>query len=333
MILITGGAGYIGSHTAISLLNNEEDILIVDNLKNSSIKSIERIKQITGKSFKFYQGDIRDENFLLTIFQKYQIKDVIHFAGLKSVSDSNNNPIEYYDNNVIGLLSLLKIMLKFDCKNIVFSSSATVYGIPEILPIKEDSFLSAINPYGRSKLMIEKILKDLYKSDTSWNICILRYFNPVGAHESGLIGEDPNDTPTNLFPLVSRVAAGLLDYLEIYGNDYPTKDGTGIRDYIHVCDLADGHNYALKQFRSEGSIYIFNLGTGNGYSVLEIIKEFEKVSNKKINYKFVNRRSGDVASCYADPTYAKECMNWSAKFSLKRMCEDQWKWQQSSDYS
>jgi UDP-glucose 4-epimerase len=332
LILITGGAGYIGSHTAISLLNNEEDILIVDNLKNSSIKSIERIKKITGKSFKFYQGDIRDENFLLTIFQKYQIKDVIHFAGLKSVGDSNNNPIEYYDNNVLGLLSLLKIMLKFDCKNIVFSSSATVYGIPKKLPIKEDSFLSTINPYGRSKLMIENILKDLYKSDTSWNICILRYFNPVGAHESGLIGEDPNDTPTNLFPLVSRVAAGLLDYVEIYGNDYPTEDGTGIRDYIHVCDLADGHNYALKQFRSEGSIYIFNLGTGNGYSVLEIIKEFEKVSNKKINYKFVNRRSGDVASCYADPTYAKEYMNWSAKFSLKKMCEDQWKWQKSSDY-
>tara|TARA_B100000212_G_scaffold341264_1_gene323951 strand:- start:1287 stop:2282 length:996 start_codon:yes stop_codon:yes gene_type:complete len=330
LILITGGAGYIGSHTAIALLEENNDILIVDNLENSSIKSIDRIKEITGKSFKFHKGDIRNEDFLLSIFQNYEIKAVMHFAGLKSVGESNCYPMKYFDNNVIGFLSLIKVMQKFDCKKIVFSSSATVYGNPTELPVKESAQLSSINPYGRSKLIIEQILEDIYNSDKSWNISILRYFNPVGAHESGLIGEDPKNVPTNLFPIVSKVASGELTSLEIYGNDYATHDGTGVRDYIHVTDLAKGHICALSKFNSDGSIFSLNLGTGKGYSVLDVIKEFEAVSGKKIAYNIVDKRIGDSASCYADPAYAKKYMNWSSKFSLRKMCEDQWRWQQSN---
>ena len=327
MILVTGGAGYIGSHTCLALIEAGYNVLIVDNLVNSSMTSIAEIEGITGKPVIFLKGDVRDEAFLRTIFTRFEITGVIHFAGLKSVGESSLNPLSYYDNNVNGTLALLKVMNSSGCKNLVFSSSATVYGCPSKLPIKENHPLSATNPYGQSKLFIEKMLNDLHESDKYWNIVVLRYFNPAGADESGLIGEAPNSAPNNLFPLVSKVAAGQLESLKVFGGDYHTHDGTGVRDYIHVTDLANGHVRALNILSDPARILTINLGTGTGYSVLEIIKEFEKASSHQIPYTIIDRRSGDVATSYADASYAKELMGWSAKLTLAKMCEDQWRWQ------
>jgi len=327
MILVTGGAGYIGSHTCIELIEQGHEIVVVDNLNNSTLQAISRIEVITGKSVAFVEGDVRDEVFLCNIFTKFQIESVIHFAGLKSVGESNNDPLKYYDNNISGMLILLKVMGDHGCKNLVFSSSATVYGSPAKLPVAETAPLSALNPYGRSKLIIENILDDVYLADGLWNIAVLRYFNPVGAHSSGLNGEYPNNIPNNLFPIISEAAIGRREVVDIYGGDYPTKDGTGVRDYIHVMDLARGHISALKMFSEKGCIFAVNLGTGQGYSVLEIIREFERVSGRKVPYKIVERRMGDSASCYADVTYAKTLMGWSSEISLTQMCEDQWRWQ------
>lgn len=327
MILVTGGAGYIGSHTCIELIDQGHEIVVVDNLNNSTLQAISRIEAITGKSVAFVEGDVRDEVFLCNIFIKFQIESVIHFAGLKSVGESNNHPLKYYDNNISGMLILLKVMDDHGCKNLVFSSSATVYGSPAQLPVAETAPLSALNPYGRSKLIIENILDDVYLSDGLWNIAVLRYFNPVGAHSSGLNGESPNNTPNNLFPIISEAAIGRREVVYIYGGDYPTKDGTGVRDYIHVMDLARGHISALKMFSEKGCIFTVNLGTGQGHSVLEIIGEFERVSGTKVPYEIVERRTGDSASCYADVRYAKALMGWSSEISLTQMCEDQWRWQ------
>ena len=327
MILITGGAGFIGSHTALALIENGYEVLIIDNLTNSSIDSINSIQKITGKSVTFLEGDLRDEIFLKTVFDEYQITDVIHFAGVKSVGESNDNPIYYYDNNVTGTLTLIKEMAKGECRNLIFSSSATVYGEPSALPIKENFPLSTTNPYGQSKLFIEKILCDLKNSNSGWNILVLRYFNPAGAHASGLLGEAPNQVPNNLFPLVSQVAAGHTECLNIYGGQYATKDGTGVRDYIHICDLAEGHVKALKVLPNQTQLLTVNLGTGCGYSVIEIIKEFEKVSGHKIPYKILGNRKGDVAACYADASYAEKIMDWKAKRTLTDMCKDQWRWE------
>ena len=329
-ILVTGGAGYIGSHTCIKLVQQGHDIVIVDNLINSSIKAIKKIEIITKLSIAFIKGDVRDEIFLSKVFTKFEITCVIHFAGLKAVGESNNSPISYYDNNISGMVTLLKVMDIFGCKNLVFSSSATVYGPPSELPVLETAPLSSLNPYGRSKLIIEKILGDIHSSNKLWNIAILRYFNPVGAHESGLIGEAPSSAPNNLFPIISETAAGKRSFIEIYGDDYPTADGTGVRDYVHVMDLARGHLSALNMFSKNGCIFAVNLGTGVGYSVLEIIKEFEALLGRSIPYKIMGRRTGDAASCYADVAYAKSLMNWSYEMTLARMCEDQWRWQTNS---
>ena len=326
-ILVTGGAGYIGSHTCIELVQQGHDIVIIDNLSNSSIQAIKSIEIIAKSRLVFIEGDVREEIFLSQVFTNYQITSVIHFAGLKAVGESNSDPILYYDNNIVGVVTLLKVMDIFCCKNLVFSSSATVYGTPSELPVAETAPLSSLNPYGRSKLIIERILGDLYLSDKIWNIVILRYFNPVGAHKSGLIGESPSGAPNNLFPIVSETAAGKRRFVEIYGDDYPTPDGTGVRDYIHVMDLAGGHLSALNVFSEKGGIFSVNLGTGVGYSVLEIIKEFEAVSGRSIPYKIIGRRTGDTASCYADVAYAKSLMDWSHKMTLANMCEDQWRWQ------
>ncbi len=331
MILVTGGAGYIGSHTCIALIEAGYDIVVVDNLANSSMESIAGIENVVEKPVAFVNGDLRDEAFLGAIFTKYKITHVIHFAGLKAVGESNENPLRYYDNNITGTLSLLKAMDNSGCRSLVFSSSATVYGWPSELPVKEDFPLSAMNPYGQSKLVVEQILNDLYKSDKRWNIVVLRYFNPAGAHESGLIGEASNNVPNNIFPLVSQVAAGQRRCLKVYGGDYQTHDGTGVRDYVHVTDLADGHVCALSVLPDVARVLTINLGTGVGYSVLEIIKEFEKVSLRKISYSIVDRRPGDAAACFADVTYASEIMGWSAKLNLAKMCEDQWRWQKTLD--
>ncbi len=325
-ILVTGGTGYIGSHTVVELLQKNYNVIIVDNLSNSKKEVLNRIEQITGKKPIFYKTDIRDKNALSDIFSKHDIDAVIHFAGFKAVGESVEKPIEYYHNNVYGSLILFDVMRKFDVKKIVFSSSSTVYGYSTNYPFKEDEPTSATNPYGRSKLMIEEILKDIYVSDNNWSIILLRYFNPVGAHKSGLIGEDPNGIPNNLFPYVSKVALGTYERLNIFGNDYPTKDGTGIRDYIHVVDLSLGHISALKKLSDTG-VHIYNLGTGNGYSVLDIVKAFEKASGKKINYTFTDRRAGDVAISYCDPTKAKKELDWEAKYTLDDMCKDSWNWQ------
>ena len=329
-ILVTGGAGYIGSHTCVVLIHKGYDIIIIDNLINSSVEAIEKIEIITNSSLVFIEGDVRVEILLSEIFTKFEISSVIHFAGLKSVEESNNHPISYYDNNISGMLSLLKVMDTFGCKNLVFSSSATVYGSPSELPVPETAALSSLNPYGHTKLIIERILGDLHSTDKLWNIAILRYFNPVGAHESGLIGEAPSSTPNNLFPIISETAAGKRSLIEVYGGDYPTVDGSGVRDYIHVLDLAKGHLSALNMFSKNGCIFTVNLGTGVGYSVLEIIKEFEIVSEKSIPYRIIGRRKGDAAACYADVTYAKSLMGWQCELNLKRMCEDQWRWQTNS---
>jgi UDP-glucose 4-epimerase len=327
MVLVTGGAGYIGTHTCIELDKAGYEFVVYDNLCNSSCEALKRVEKIIGKSIIFIEDDIRDKKALQNVFKTYDIDAVIHFAGLKAVGESVEKPLEYYNNNVYGTVALCEVMKENNCKRIVFSSSATVYGDPHTTPIKEDFPLSATNPYGRSKLFIEEILRDLYVSDSVWQIILLRYFNPVGAHESGIIGEDPNGIPNNLMPYISQVAVGKQKELHVFGNDYETKDGTGVRDYIHVVDLAKGHVKALKKIINLKDVLTVNLGTGKGYSVLEMIAAYEKASGKKIPYKIVPRRQGDIAKCYADPSYAKEILGWSAKKELAEMCEDSWKWQ------
>lgn len=326
-ILVTGGAGYIGSHACVELINVGYKVIVVDNLYNSSLESIRRVEDIVGSSIPFHKVDIRDKQALTYVFEKYSIDGVIHFAGLKAVGESVEKPIEYYDINVGGTFILAEVMRKFGCKTFVFSSSATVYGDPHTVPIKEDFPLSVTNPYGRSKLMIEKFLQDVFVADDTWHIALLRYFNPVGAHKSGQIGEDPNDTPNNLIPYISQVAIGKLEKLSIFGGDYNTPDGTGVRDYIHVVDLAKGHVKALQALKNKPQVLIVNLGTGKGYSVLDMIKAFEKASGKRVPYQIVDRRPGDIATCYADPAYAVEILDWKAKHELDEMCEDTWRWQ------
>ena len=321
-ILVTGGTGYIGSHTAVELLKENHDVIIIDNLSNSKIEVVDKIEKISGKQIKFYQGDVQDKKVLNKIFSKEKIEAVIHFAGLKAVGESVAKPLEYYRNNLDSTLSLLEVMKEYNCKKIVFSSSATVYGKPKSLPIKEDFPLSTTNPYGTTKLIIEGILRDLYKSDNEWSIAILRYFNPVGAHESGLIGEDPNGIPNNLMPYVMKVVTGELECLSVFGNDYDTPDGTGVRDYIHVVDLAKGHIKAIVWVEKNQKCEEFNLGTGKGYSVLDMINNTEKVNNVKVNYKIAPRREGDIDSCYADPTKAEKELGWKAEKDIKDMCKD-----------
>ena len=325
-ILVTGGAGFIGSHTVVELLNIGKDVVIVDDFSNSNPKILEAIKKITGKEFKFYEINYLDREKLEKVFEENKIDSVINFAGFKAVGESVQKPLEYYYNNVSGCLILLETMKKFGVKKFVFSSSATVYGTPEKIPITEDCKVGGTtNPYGTSKLFIEQILKDLYNSDNTWDICILRYFNPVGAHESGLIGEEPNGIPNNLMPYIVRVASGELKELSVFGNDYDTKDGTGVRDYIHVVDLAKGHLSALDKLDKEGKgLYIYNLGTGNGYSVLDMVKSFEEATSRKVTYKIAPRRAGDIAICYSNPTKAQEELNWKAEKGIKEMCKDSW---------
>lgn len=330
-ILVTGGAGYIGSHTCVELLNSNYEVIILDNFSNSDKKVLENIKKITNKDFAFYEGDMIDKDLLETIFSENDIDGVIDFAAFKAVGESVSKPVEYYQNNVSTILNLLHVMKNHDVKKLVFSSSATVYGDPHTVPIKEDFPTgNTTNPYGTSKLMVETILKDLYKSDNSWDIAILRYFNPVGAHESGLIGEAPVGKPNNLMPFIAKVAKGELPKLMIFGNDYDTKDGTGVRDYIHVVDLAIGHIKALEKLEKENQgLYIYNLGTGTGYSVLELVKAFEKVNNIKINYEITDRRPGDIASCYSDPNKSKLELNFQTKKTLEDMCRDAWNFEKN----
>ena len=324
-ILVTGGAGYIGSHTAVELLERDEELVIVDNFINSKPEVLEKIKKITRKDFKFYEVDILDEENLEKVFKENDIESVIHFAGLKAVGESVQKPIEYYHNNITGTLVLLKLMKKYNCKKIVFSSSATVYGDPELVPVTEKCKTGeTTNPYGTTKLFIEKILQDTSMADNNFSVALLRYFNPIGAHISGLIGEDPNDIPNNLMPYITGVACGKLEILNVFGNDYPTKDGTGVRDYIHVVDLAKGHLKALDKIREEVGVQIYNLGTGNGYSVLDLVRTFEKVNSIKVKYRIAPRRAGDIAICYADPTKAKEELNWVAEKGIEDMCRDAW---------
>ncbi|MDX9900095.1 MAG: UDP-glucose 4-epimerase GalE [Aliarcobacter sp.] len=337
-ILITGGAGYIGSHTLIELSNAGYKFVVFDNLSNSSKKSIKRVEKIIKTPIFFEEGDVRDKKALNKVFKKYKIDSVIHFAGLKSVGESVQNPLEYYDNNIVGTLKLLEVMKKNNCKKLVFSSSATVYNevdAQNYTPLKEN-FPTGVttNPYGRTKYFIEEILKDLYLSDPKFKIAILRYFNPVGAHESGTIGEDPNGIPNNLMPYISQTAVGKREFLSVFGGDYPTHDGTGVRDYIHVVDLADAHVKALNYLNSKNkqttNPLIVNIGTGVGYSVIDIIKAFEKVSGKKVPYKIVQRRLGDISTCYSDSSYAKEVLNWESKKTIDDMCADSWKWQNNN---
>lgn len=329
-ILITGGTGYIGSHTCLQMLEAGHDIVVLDNLSNSQSESLNRVKQLSGKQFPFVQADIRDKSALRSVFQNHAITAVIHFAGLKAVGESSEQPQLYYDNNVVGSLNLFAVMAEFNVKTIVFSSSATVYGDPASVPVKENFPLSATNPYGRTKLVIEDILRDLHAADNTWRIALLRYFNPIGAHSSGMIGEDPNGIPNNLLPYVAQVAVGRLSTLRVFGNDYATHDGTGVRDYIHVMDLADGHVAAVDYLLKNKALITVNLGTGNGYSVLDVVKAFSKASAKTIPYEFLPRRQGDVAINYADAMLAKQLLGWSAKRSLEEMCADTWKWQSSN---
>ena len=325
-VLLPGGAGYIGSHTAVELLNSGKEIVIIDNFSNSKAEVLEKIKKITGKDFKFYEMDYRDKEKLEKVFTENDIEAVLNFAGYKAVGESVQKPIEYYDNNINGALALLEVMKKYNVKKFIFSSSATVYGDPEVIPITEECKTGGTtNPYGTTKLFIEQILKDTYASDNTWDICILRYFNPVGAHESGLIGEEPQGIPNNLMPYVVRVAAGILPQLSVFGNDYNTPDGTGVRDYIHVVDLAKGHVLALNKLEKENKgLFIYNLGTGTGYSVLDMVKAFEKATGKEVPYKIAPRRSGDIATCYANPKKAKEELGWEATKTLEDMCRDSW---------
>ncbi|MCF7802554.1 MAG: UDP-glucose 4-epimerase GalE [Candidatus Marinimicrobia bacterium] len=326
-ILVTGGAGYIGSHTCVELLNAGFEVIVVDNLSNSKKEALNRVERITDKSVEFYKVDLLNKQGLTEVFHNHVIDAVIHFAGLKAVGESVEKPLAYYHNNITGTLALCEVMERYDVTDIVFSSSATVYGDPETVPITEDFPLSATNPYGRTKLMIEEILRDLHTANHHWNTAILRYFNPVGAHPSGEIGEDPSGIPNNLMPYISQVAVGKLPKLSIFGNDYPTKDGTGVRDYIHVVDLARGHLKALEKLRDDPGVVTYNLGTGSGYSVLEMVQAFEKVSGKDIPYEITDRRSGDIAECYADPSKAKAELGWRAKRGIEDMCEDTWRWQ------
>ncbi len=320
-ILITGGAGYIGSHTCVELLNAGHEIIVIDNFSNSSTQVIESIKKITHQAFIFYQGDVQDENLLNKIFKEHKIDAVVHFAGFKAVGESVSNPLKYYQNNLLSTITLCQVMAQNNCFQLVFSSSATVYGKPRKLPIKETAPLKTTNPYGTTKLMIEQILGDLCIADERWGITILRYFNPIGAHESGLLGDNPNQ-PNNLMPYVVKVATHELPILNVFGNDFNTPDGTGVRDYIHVIDLAQGHLQALNKLKSNQGIKIYNLGTGKGYSVLEIIKTFEKVNKVKVNYQIVERRAGDIDACYADTTLADKELSWQAKYDLNKMCQD-----------
>lgn len=327
-ILVTGGAGFIGSHTCVELLNAGYETIILDNLCNSKSESVKRIKEITGKDVKFYECDIRDRAGLDKIFAENKIEAVIHFAGLKAVGESCDKPLEYYDNNIGGTVILCEAMKAAGCKKIVFSSSATVYGSENPSPLKEDMPEGkTTNPYGTTKLYIERILKDLYASDNEWSICLLRYFNPIGAHKSGRIGEDPNGIPNNLVPYIAQVAIGRREFLSVFGDDYDTADGTGVRDYIHVVDLALGHIKAVEKVLSEKSCSTYNLGTGTGYSVLDVVKAFEKASGKTVAYKIVDRRPGDIATCYSDPSKAKEELGWVATRGIDEMCEDSWRWQ------
>ena len=325
-ILVTGGAGYIGSHTVLELLNKNYEVVVVDNFSNSSFESLRRVQKITGKEVTFYEADIRDVATMESIFDKHSFDAVIHFAAFKAVGESCRLPLKYYENNISGTVSLLNIMEKHNVKKIIFSSSATVYGDPERLPLDENCRLSTTNPYGSTKLMMEMIMQDLYKADKEWNIILLRYFNPVGAHESGLIGEDPKGIPNNLMPFVAQVASGKLQCINVFGNDYDTPDGTGVRDYIHVVDLALGHIAAIEQCNDAG-VHIYNLGTGHGYSVMDMIHAFEKACGKKLPYKICERRPGDIAACYACPDKAKAELKWEAKFGIEEMCASQWKWQ------
>ncbi len=330
-ILVTGGAGYIGSHTVLQLLEADKQVVVLDNLCNSSSESLKRVEALTGKSVTFVQGDICDRPLLDQLFEQYDISAVVHFAGLKAVGESVEKPLEYYRNNVYGTLVLCEAMKSHNVKNLVFSSSATVYGDPIALPLKEDMPTGQpTNPYGQSKLMVELILKDLYRSDDQWNIVLLRYFNPVGAHPSGRIGENPNGIPNNLMPFITQVATGKREILSVFGDDYDTHDGTGVRDYIHVEDLADGHLKALDKLSQKVGLVTYNLGTGQGYSVLDMIKEFEKQSGRSVPYKIVPRRSGDVAACYADPKLAKQELGWQAQKGLEEMCRDSWNWQSNN---
>lgn len=326
-ILVTGGAGFIGSHTVIELLNAGYNVIVLDNLVNSSRESLERVKKITGRSVKFYEDDLLDMEALQNIFEKENISSVIHFAGLKAVGESCEIPLAYFNNNITGTINLLMAMEKYNVKSLVFSSSATVYGKPESVPIREDFPLSVSNPYGRTKLIIEDMARDIYNADKSWDIALLRYFNPIGAHESGEIGESPNGIPNNLLPYVAKVATGELEAVNVFGDDYDTPDGTGVRDYIHVADLAEGHIKALEKLSTHPGLVTYNLGTGKGYSVLEIIHNFEKACGKEIPYKITERRPGDIDMCYADPEKAKKELGWEAKRDIDKMCEDAWRWQ------
>lgn len=329
-ILVTGGAGYIGTHTVVELLNAGNDVIVLDNLSNSSIEALNRVERITGKSVTFYQGDILNKALLQKVFNDHAIDSVIHFAGLKAVGESVEKPLKYYENNVTGTLILCQVMAEFKVKNLVFSSSATVYGDPASLPITEDFPTGATNPYGQSKLMVEHILADVHNADPSWNIARLRYFNPVGAHASGLIGEDPNDIPNNLMPFIAQVAVGKRTALSVFGNDYPTHDGTGVRDYIHVVDLANGHLKALAKLATKPGLVTYNLGTGQGYSVLDMVKAFEKACGNTIAYQIAPRRPGDIAACYADPTHAREDLGWQATHTLEDMANSSWHWQSTN---
>ena len=326
-VLVTGGAGYIGSHTSVELLNAGHEVVCIDNFMNSKFESVKRVEKITGKKIKFYEGDIRDRAILDKIFTENKIDAVINFAGLKAVGESVAKPLEYYENNIEGLLILCFAMRDHNVKNLVFSSSATVYGKPESVPIREDFPLSTSNPYGSTKLFIEYMLKDLYKADPTFNICILRYFNPVGAHESGTIGEDPKGIPNNLCPYITQVAVGKREYLGVFGDDYATHDGTGVRDFIHVVDLAKGHVLAVNKLTQNPGLLIVNLGTGKGYSVLDMVKAFEKAAGKPIPYKIMPRRPGDIDECYADPTYAEQVLGFKATKTLEDMCADALRWQ------
>ncbi|MDD7402322.1 MAG: UDP-glucose 4-epimerase GalE [Butyribacter sp.] len=326
-ILVTGGAGYIASHTNVELLNAGYEVVVIDNLINSDKESIRRVEKLTGKKITFYEADICNKEALEAVFEKETIDAVIHFAGLKAVGESCQIPLTYFDNNLCGTIYLLEMMKKYDVKTLVFSSSATVYGLPESVPITEDFPLSVSNPYGRTKLMIEDMLRDIYQADNGWDIAILRYFNPIGAHESGEIGEAPNGIPNNLLPYVAKVAAGELDYVRVFGDDYDTPDGTGVRDYIHVVDLALGHIKSLEKLKQHPGLVTYNLGTGVGYSVLDIIHNFEKACHKTIPYQIVERRPGDIDICYADAKKAKEELGWEATRSIDVMCEDAWRWQ------
>lgn len=326
-VLVTGGAGYIGSHTSVELLENGYEIIIVDNLCNSDKIVLDKIKEITNKTPKFYEIDITDKDKLEVVFKENKIDSVIHFAALKAVGESVQKPLEYYSNNLINTLVLLELMKKYDVKKFVFSSSATVYGNPKTCPILEDFPLSVTNPYGRTKLMVEDILRDICYSDKSMDVAILRYFNPIGAHKSGKIGEEPSGIPNNIMPYITKVAVGKLPNVNVFGNDYDTLDGTGVRDYIHVVDLANGHVKALEKLNQNPGLITYNLGTGNGYSVLQLIEAVKKASGRDIPYKFAERREGDIATCYADPSKARAELGWEAKYELDEMCEDSWRWQ------